>query len=132
MERGGLSAQYFHGVTGGSGVVGGGIDDTFTGTATRQLSRTISGSIDGGYSRVRGVPISTVLAGGTPNQSYDYFFGGASLGHPISRALALNLSYQLQYQTSNAAVCSGTICGSNIIVHLISFGVTWRERPLLF
>lgn len=132
MERGGLKGEYSHGVTGGSGVLGGAIDDTFTGTATRQLSRTISGTLDGGYSRVKGVPISTVLAGGSPNQSYDYFFGGGSLSHPLSRALSLTFSYQLQYQTSNAAVCSGTICGSNIIVHLVSFGVTWRDRPMLF
>ncbi len=132
MERGGLTAQYFHGVTGGSGVLGGAIEDTFTGTATRQISRTISGSIDGGYSRVAGVPLSDVLAGGTPNQNYEYFFGGGSLSRPLSRTLALNFSYQLQYQTSNAAVCGGTICGTNIIVHLVSLGVTWRDRPRLF
>jgi hypothetical protein len=132
VKRGSLGAQYFHGVTGGSGVLGGAIDDTFTGTATRQVSRTISGNINGGYSHIRGVPIGTIIAGGTPNQRYDYAFGGASLVHPISHALALNLSYQLQYQTSNAAVCSGTVCGSNIIVHLVSFGVTWRARPMLF
>lgn len=132
VKRGSLAAQYFHGVTGGSGVLGGAFDDTFTGTATRQISRTISGSIDGGYSYIRGVAIGTLIAGGTPNQKYDYAFGGASLVHPINHALSLNLSYQLQYQTSNAAVCSGTVCGSNIIVHLISFGVAWRARPMLF
>ncbi len=132
LKRGSLTAQYFHGISGGSGVLGGATDDTFTGSARRQLSRTISGSIDGGYSRIRGVPLATVIPGSSPNQSYDYFFGGATLGHPINRALSLNLSYQLQYQTSNAAVCSGTICGSNIVVHLVSVGVSWRERPLLF
>jgi hypothetical protein len=132
MERGSLGAQYFHGITGGSGVLGGAIDDMFTGSATRQVSRTISGSINGGFSRVRGVPIGAIVAGGTPNERYDYVFGGASLARPLSRTLALNLSYQLQYQTSNAPVCSGTTCGPNIIVHLVSFGVTWRDRPRLF
>ncbi len=127
-----LSGSYFHGVTGGSGVLGGAITDTFTGSATRQVSRTFSGTILGGYSRLQGVPLGTVIAGGPSNQSYDYAFGGANISHPLSRALALSLSYQLQYQTSNAAVCSGTICGSNIIVHLISFGLSWRDRPRLF
>ena len=127
-----LSASYFHGVTGGSGVLGGAITDTFTGSATRQVSRTFSGTILGGYSRLRGVPLGTVIAGGPSNQTYDYAYGGANISHPLSRALALSLSYQLQYQTSNAAVCSGTVCGSNIIVHLISFGLSWRDRPRLF
>ena len=79
-----------------------------------------------------GVPLSDVLAGGAPNENYEYFFGGGSLSRPISRTLALNFSYQLQYQTSNAAVCGGTICGTSIIVHLVSLGVRWRDRPRLF
>jgi hypothetical protein len=127
-----LSGTYYHGVTGGSGVLGGAITDTFTGSATRQISRTFSGTILGGYSRLQGVPLGTVVSGGPTNQSYDYAFGGGNISHPLSRALALNLSYQLQYQTSNAAVCTGTVCGSNVIVHLISFGLSWRDRPRLF
>jgi hypothetical protein len=131
-QRGSMGGQYFHGVSGGSGVLGGGIDDTVTGSINRQLTRTFSGGITGGYSRLQGAPLSSLVAGGSSNQGYDYAFGGGTLGHPINRALALSLSYQLQYQTSNGAICTGTVCGSNVLVHLVSLGLTWRARPLLF
>jgi hypothetical protein len=131
-ERGSFGAQYFHGVTGGSGLLGGGINDTGTGSVSRQLSRTFSGGLTGGYSRIRGVPLSTIVPGASLNERYDYAFGGANLGHPLSRTLGLTLSYEVEYQTSDTGICVGTVCGSNIVVHVVSLGVTWKDRPLLF
>jgi hypothetical protein len=66
------------------------------------------------------------------SQAYDYWFVGANLSHPVGRALGLTLSYQMQYQDSNTSFCIGPTCGTSVIRHLISVGVGWHERPLLF
>lgn len=126
-----LGLAYAHGVGGGSGVLAGSLADTVTGSLNRQVSRTFSSGITGGYSRNQGISIGNV----TPiSQTYDYWFGGGTFAHPVGRYLALTLSYQVQYQTSNLAFCTGTStpCGTSLIRNLISFGVGWHERPLLF
>jgi hypothetical protein len=126
-----LGLAYDHGVGGGSGVLAGSVADTVTGSLNRQVSRTFSSGITGGYSRNQGISIGNV----TPvSQTYDYWFGGGSFTHPVGRSLGLTLSYQVQYQTSNLAFCTttGTPCGTSVIRNLISFGVGWHERPLLF
>jgi hypothetical protein len=128
-ERTGAGLSYNHGVGGGSGVLAGSLTDNVTGSVTRQVSRTFSSDISGGYSRNQGVAIG----GPVPiNQTYDYWFGGASITRPFGRSLGLTLSYQLQYQISNSAVCVGLTCGTNIVRNLVSVGVGWHSRPLLF
>jgi hypothetical protein len=126
-----LGLAYNHGVGGGSGVLAGSVADTVTGSLNRQVSRTFSSGITGGYSRNQGISIGNL----TPaSQTYDYWFGGGSFTHPVGRSLGLTLSYQVQYQTSNLAFCTtiGAPCGTSVIRNLISFGVGWHERPLLF
>jgi hypothetical protein len=121
--------SYYRGANGGSGVLAGSIGDTVSGSVTREISRTFSSGISGGYSRNQGVDFFT----GTPlNQTYDYWYGSASLSYPVGRSLGLTFSYLVQYQNSNSAFCTGPTCGTSIIRNLISFGVGWHERPLLF
>jgi hypothetical protein len=129
MSRVELRASYDHGITGGSGALAGSETDTFTGTATRAMSRTFSSGITAGYSRNSGTAIGTI---NPTNQTYDYWYGGANFSHPIGRSLGLTVAYQLQYQTSNASFCVGTTCGMSLIRHSISLGIGWHERPLLF
>jgi hypothetical protein len=128
QHRYGLNLAYNHGVTGGSGVLLGGQTDAVTGAVTRQMSRTFSSGFTGGYSRTQGIPGSFVAS----NQLYDYWFGGLSLTKPLGETVGLTLGYQVQYQTSNSAACVGPTCGTNILVHLISVGLGWHQRPLLF
>ena len=129
LRRTSFALGYNHGVAGGSGALAGSLTDTVYGSASRQMSRTFSSGITGGYSRNQGLANGT----STPsNQTYDYWYGGGSLSHPIGRALGLTLAYQLQYQTSNVAFCLGPTCGTSVIRNMISFGIGWHERPLLF
>jgi hypothetical protein len=126
-QRYGLDLTYNHGVSGGSGVLIGSKTDVVTGSATRQMSRTFSSSLTGGYSRSQGLS-GTASA----NQLYDYWFGGVSLSEPVGETLGITLSYQVQYQTSNSAACVGPTCGGSVLRQMISVGVGWHERPLLF
>jgi len=128
-ERTSLGLTYDHGATGGSGVLAGAITDVVTGGASRQVSRTFSNSIFGGYARNEGVALSSSQP---LSHTYDYLFAGAGFSHPFGRATALKFSYEMQYQTSNSALCIGTTCGTNVIRHMITMGVSWNERPLLF
>ncbi len=129
LRRTALGLAYNHGVSGGSGALAGSLADTVTGFVSRQMSRTFSSGITGGYSRNQGLAITT----STPsNQIYDYWYFGGNLTHPIGRTLGLTLAYQLQYQTSNVAFCLGPTCGTSVIRNMISFGIGWHERPLLF
>ena len=129
LQRTGLDLSYRHGVSGGSGVLGGAVTDIASGSAIRQMSRTFSSGLTAGYSRNRGLAIGTA----TPtSQTYDYWFAGATFSHPMGRTLGLTFSYQMQYQSSNSSFCIGPTCGTSVIRHLISFGVGWHEKPLLF
>jgi len=128
-NRNALGLSYSHSATGGSGVLAGAITDVVTGSVSRQVSRTFSDGISAGYSRNDGVPIKA----STPNnEKFDYVFAGVSVTHPMGRALGLTFSYQMQYQTSNTNFCIEETCGTSAIRHLISVGVGWHERPLLF
>jgi hypothetical protein len=127
LSRTQLAANYFHGVSGGSGILPGAISDNVSGTASRQLTRTIGSSFNFGYSRNEAVNVSAV-----GNQAYDYWFGGASLNRPWGRNLNVSLWYQLQYQSSNSSFCIGTSCSTNFIRHLISVTLDWHTRPRAF
>jgi hypothetical protein len=130
LRRAALGLSYYHGVSAGSGVLGGAVTDTVTGSATRQMSRTFSSQVTAGYARNNGLAISSTA---TPtSQTYSYWFTGATFSHPIGRTLALTLSYQLQYQDSSGSFCTGPTCGTNLLRNVISFGIGWHERPLLF
>jgi hypothetical protein len=131
LKRGNLAAYYSHGVNGGSGVLAGAITDSVTGSTSRRLSRTLSGSISGGYYRNHGVALGTVSPP-TTAQTYDYWSAGGTLSRAWGRSLNLNFSYQMQYQSSGAQFCVGATCGMSFFRNLVSVGVSWRDRPLLF
>lgn len=132
MRRTNFTLGYIHGLSGGSGVQAGSESDTVNGSVNRQLSRNLSGGITGGYSRSSGLTVITTTPTEPFDQAFDYWYGGGNLAYAISRTLSLSFSYRLQYQDSGAAFCVGTSCGTNLVRHTISFGINWRDRPLLF
>ena len=133
LRRVSLNLAYYHSLTGGSGVLPGAASDLVTGSATRQLSRRLNGTLTVGYSRNTG-PVQTLAMPPTyVGQTYDYLYGGASLAHPLNRSMNLSLYYQAQYQNSNSAFCIGTTqCATNVLVNTISVEFGWQKRPMLF
>ena len=53
LRRVGFRASYFHGVGAGSGVTAGSVNDNVTTSLSKQLSRTVTGAINGGYAQTR-------------------------------------------------------------------------------
>jgi hypothetical protein len=129
LKRVSTSAAYNHGVTAGSGVLAGAITDSFTGTVGRQVARTLSVSWNVGYSRNRGIQIAGTT---TANQTFDYWFTGANLSHPLGRTMNVFLNYQLQYQNTGASVCTGPGCSGSLTRNQITFGFGWRKQPVPF
>jgi hypothetical protein len=127
----GITASYYHGVSGGSGVLAGSITDSTNGMITRQLSRTFSGSWNVGYSRNRGLQVA---GGATASQVFDYWFTGVNLNHPWGRSMNLTLGYQLQYQSQalNTPGCTGAACGTTETRNQITFGLGWHRQPIPF
>ncbi|HVB57946.1 MAG TPA: hypothetical protein VNE63_16175 [Candidatus Acidoferrales bacterium] len=124
-----LGLSYAHGVSGGAGVFAGAIGDTVTGSLSHQMTRTFDATITTGYAKnnALAIPGFAII-----NQSYSYWFAGASLSHPWGRTMNLFLSYQAQYQNSNFEFCAGPTCGTSLIIHLISVGLNWQGRPIAF
>jgi hypothetical protein len=132
LRRTGLGLSYSHGLTGGSGVLSGSVSDVVTGSASRQISRTIAGNFNAGYSRNTGVPFPNGVAVLPANQTYDYWFAGAGISHPLGRSMNLSVSYQLQYQNSSAPFCIALTCQTSFTRNLISFSMGWRKQPIPF
>jgi hypothetical protein len=129
-RRNNFGVTYYHGANNGSGVLAGAISDTVSASLQRASSRTFSSGLAGGYSRSEGVLVGTTTVS---NQEYDYWYGSASLSHPVGRTLGLTLSYTVQYQVPHSAACvTGVACGTSILTNLIAFGVGWHQRPLVF
>ena len=128
LQRNQFGFNYNHGVNAGAGVLAGAIADTASGSAARRMSRTFTSGITAGYARNKGLTTGKIPS----NQSFSYWFTGATLSHPLGRTLGVTLSYQLQYQDSSASFCIGPTCGTSLMRHVISLGLGWHERPLLF
>jgi hypothetical protein len=128
-ERTTFGLAYTHGISGGSGALGGSNADTASASIDRRMSRTFSSGLSAGYSRNIGLSIGTSQPA---SQTYDYWYGGATFAHPLSATLALTFSYQIQYQNSNSSFCIGPTCGTHVVRNLITVGFGWHERPLLF
>jgi len=129
LKRAAISAAYNHGITGGSGVLAGAVTDNFTGTISRQISRAFSLAWNIGYSRNRGIEVAGTT---TANQTFDYWFTGVNVSHPLGRTMNVFLNYQLQYQNTGASICTGPGCGSSVTRNQITFGFGWRKQPIPF
>jgi hypothetical protein len=128
-ERTEFGLRYAHGISSGSGVLAGSTSDTASGSIDRRMSRTFSSGLSAGYSRNNGLSIGTSQP---TSETYDYWYGEATFARPLSETLALKFSYQIQYQNSNSSFCIGPTCGTHVVRNLITVGLGWHERPLLF
>ena len=126
VPKGSISASYFHGVTGGSGVFLGATTDQVSGSATRRVSRVWSGEVHGGYARNR----NAETAQGASNTSYDNFFGGVSLARPLGRNAMFNVGYTAYVERTELSGCTGS-CSSSFTTNQISVGVSWHARPFV-
>jgi hypothetical protein len=129
LNRVAISATYNHGISGGSGVLAGAVSDNLTGNVGKQVSKAISLAWNVGYSRNRGIQVAGTA---TASQTFDYWFTGMNVSHPMGRTMNIFLNYQLQYQNTGASVCTGPGCATSVTRNQIAFGFGWRKQPIPF
>jgi len=125
FEDGSLSAGYFHGVNGGSGVFTGSTVDQVNFVASRRLGRVWSANFNFGYAHNRAVVNSTQA--GIP--TYNTWFVGGGMNRPIGRDLNFAISYTADIYGSNQSGCSGTTCSTNQTSNYITLSFQWHTRP---
>ncbi len=122
-----ISSTYSHGLTGGGGVLTGAETDQLQTTFARRLTRTLRGSVGGGYAWNRGIsqagPADAVLP------SYSTYFISAQLSRAIGRNAAINLGYTFQSQDSSQ-VCTLPGCQGVLLRHQVSIGFSWHADPI--
>jgi len=129
LRNGSLSAQYTHGVGGGSGYFVGAITDQASGSFTHHITRVVSASLSGGYAHNSAFQ-QTTPAGGNPSGAFDYWFAGGSLSRPIGHYSSISISYNASRQTSNTNVCGNMLaCGPIALVQVAGVTFNWSTRP---
>jgi len=127
VERGGISASYFHGLTGGSGVLLGANTDQATVNFGRLLGRVWSGNINFGYARNSSLGAAIP---GAPTQNFSDWFAGGGLSRPFGRNVNLSVAYSARFESSNAP-CTGVGCSSDYTQNMVSISLQWHTRPFV-
>ena len=125
-----LKVRYGHHVTDGAGLFLGANTHRIDGSIGRALTRTVSLAANFGFSRNSSLRQTTV---GGLERTFNTVHLGVGLTRPLSRQVNLAFRYNLQYQTTDSTVCTGTLCGSNATRHAIGIGIDWQKtwRPII-
>jgi hypothetical protein len=123
-RRSSVSFSYVRGLSGGSGVFQGATSNTFNGTASYQITRFWTGSINGGYS------LNNSLApAGAATTQFDNWLAGANLGRRIGQHAQINFNYGALRQ-NNPATCPVVSCGGTGLQQVFGMTVNWHLRPI--
>jgi len=127
VAKGSLTANYFHGVSSGSGVFVGATADQVTATAMRKISRVWGGELHGGYARNR----NSQAGQGVNTANYDSFFGGVSAARPLGRNATFSVGYTAYVQKTDNSGCGSNCSSTNLTTNQITVGVSWHARPFV-
>jgi hypothetical protein len=122
-RRSGISFSYVRGLNGGSGVLLGATNTTFSGTAHYRFTRFWMGSVTGGYA------LNNSLApAGAASTQFDDWFIGANLGRSVGLHLQINFNYGATRQ-NNPAICPVVGgCGGTGFQQTFGMTVNWHLR----
>ncbi|MGB7847705.1 MAG: hypothetical protein WBL63_18990, partial [Candidatus Acidiferrum sp.] len=124
---GGINFSYFHGLTGGSGILLGSTTDQVTTGLTRRLGRVWSGNVNFGYARNS----SLATAVGIQARTFDDWFAGGGISRPFGRNADLAVAYSARFENTSQPICVGTICSSSDTQHMITVTLQFHTRPFV-
>jgi hypothetical protein len=122
-RRTGLSLNYLHGLTAGSGVFIGAVSNAFVASAHYQFTRSWTGTINGGYSLNK-----SLASAGFPETRFDNWLIGWNLGRRVGPHAQLNFNYGLTKQNSPTP-CPVPSCGITGLQQSFGMSVNWHLRP---
>jgi hypothetical protein len=91
-------------------------------SATRNLSRRWTGTVNGGYAENSFIGL---------NEKFRSGYAGVSLQKSLGQHAGLSFLYNFQKQVG-AELCNGAICGSPFLRHSVGIGLNWQFRPVVF
>ena len=122
-----VSATYFHGFSGGSGILIGSNTDQITLSGNARLTRVWSAHGNFGFSSDRALTNQTGLQG----NNYKSLFISGGLDRPIGRNLGLSLAYTAQIQYVNPTVCAGAGCNTSFTQNVVTISIQWHSNPFV-
>jgi hypothetical protein len=126
FKDGTLSGNYFHGLTGGSGVFTGSTVDQVRFGASRTLSRVWTGDLNFGYAHNSAIVSSTAA-----NSGYNSWYFGGGVTRPLSRNTILSVAYNASISSSTRSGCTGNSCSSSQTSNTIIISFQWHTRPFV-
>ncbi|HKO03528.1 MAG TPA: hypothetical protein VJW51_02210 [Candidatus Acidoferrales bacterium] len=130
-RNGSVSAQYTHGISGGSGYLPGASSDQLSVSLTRQASRVWMVGFSGGYARNSSLEQTSPAGMAATTTIFNTWFGGASVSRPVGHYSNLRFFYNASRQTGNTTMCVGGIsCGPVALTQTAGMSFTWATRPL--
>jgi len=126
-QKGGLTASYSHGVSGGSGVLTGSTGDQLSFSAIHKFNRIWSGQLNVGFAHNAPLTISspTTLPG------YNTWTVGGGVSRPAGRNGTFAIAYNADLTDYGQAGCVGIACTSSQTYHYITMNFQWHTRPLI-
>ena len=124
MPHGMVSANYFHGLTNGGGVLIGSNADQAMAGFSHLIGRVWGANFHFGYSRNN----SLQTVSGLPTHGYSDWFAGAGVNRPIGRNFDVAASYTVRYESVNT--CAAASCNSTT-QNMISLSLQWHTRPFV-
>ena len=136
LQNGGLTANYIHGISGGSGVFTGSNVDQVSFNASHTLSRVWTGQLNFGFAHNSTV-VSTAAPGVTPTTvpSYNSWFAGGGVSRILGRNTTLAIAYNATVQSNGQAACTGSACqgnqNSNTFTNVVTINFQWHSIPFV-
>jgi len=127
FHNGGLTFNYSHGITGGSGVLSGSTADLVNFTGNHRVGRIWTAHANAGYAHNK--PIS----GFTPSisQSYNTYDFGGGISRPFGRNATFGVAYNATISTTNISGCTGTACTPNQTYNYVTINFQWHAQPMV-
>jgi hypothetical protein len=128
-----LMLSYNHGINSGAGYFIGANGHAVLANLTRPLSQRLSGNVNFAYAHnsallqlLQSQQSQTTAV--SINQAMNTEFAGVGLQWLLTPSTSLNLTYNLQHQSSNLPLCALT-CSNTLLGHMVMIGVQWQLGP---
>ena len=128
MRRTNLSFFYSTYLSGGSGVLQGAQTHDVRARLARRWSPMWTSSFDFGFARSSALS-QTLPQGADKDTAYRAWYGNALVTRTLGRRAQLLLTYTVQVQGSNSALCSVAICSQVPAHHVFGLGFSWHLEP---
>jgi hypothetical protein len=115
-SRTNVQLMYERAVTGGSGITVGALTNSVSASLDRQLTRNLSGQVTTGFARNTSDSLGNEL-------SFNTFYAGTGISHPVGRHGSVALGYRGQRQTSSNQV-------AQFSTHSVVVSLVWNVRPI--